>query len=63
MGANTYLLMSGFAAGEVPAGHEEFNDDEASSVDHLTRASKVVFSSSLNEPLAWAATPLRRRGR
>ncbi len=28
MGANTYRLMSGFAAGEVPPGQEEFNADE-----------------------------------
>jgi dihydrofolate reductase len=60
MGANTYRLMSGFAAGEVPAGQDEFNDDEAGSVDGLTNASKVVFSSSLEDPLAWANTTLVR---
>src|SRR5688572_30537918 len=60
MGANTYRLMSGFAAGEVPAGQDEFNDDEADSVDGLTRATKVVFSTSLDDPLTWANSTLVR---
>jgi dihydrofolate reductase len=60
MGANTYRLMSGFAAGETPAGTEEFTADEAESVDELTRASKVVFSSSLDAPLTWANATLER---
>ena len=46
MGANTYRLMSGFAAGETPPGTDEFTADEEASVDELTRASKVVFSAS-----------------
>ena len=54
MGTNTYRLMSGFAAGETPAGTDEFTADEEASVDGLTRASKVVFSTTLEEPLAWA---------
>ena len=29
MGANTYRLMSGFAAGEVPSGQDEFRAEEA----------------------------------
>ena len=60
MGANTYRQMSGFAGGELPAGADEFRADEQASVDHLTRASKVVFSSSLEEPLAWANATLVR---
>jgi dihydrofolate reductase len=60
MGANTYRLMSGFAAGEVPAGLDEFAADEEASVDELTRASKIVFSASLEEPLAWANSTLVR---
>jgi dihydrofolate reductase len=60
MGANRYRLMSGFAAGESPAGTDEFTADEEASVDGLTRASKVVFSTSLEEPLAWANTKLVR---
>ena len=60
MGANTYRLMSGFAAGEVPAGQDEFTADEEASVDELTRASKVVCSASLPEPLTWANATLVR---
>ena len=58
MGATTYRLMSGFSAGEVPAGQEELNADEEASVDDLTKAPKVVFSSTLEEPLAWANSTL-----
>jgi len=47
MGATTYRLMSGFAA---------TSDDE--SFAQLTEMSKVVFSSTLKEPLAWANTRL-----
>src|SRR5215218_832745 len=54
MGANTYRLMSGFAAGKTPAGTDEF------SADGLTRASKVVFSASLEEPLTGANATLVR---
>ena len=60
MGANTYRLMSGFAAGEVPAGTDEFTPDEEATVDGLTRASKVVFSATLEEPLTWANATLVR---
>ncbi|MFF9984552.1 dihydrofolate reductase family protein [Streptomyces erythrochromogenes] len=57
---NTYRLMSGFAAGGVPNGQDEFRPEEEASVDELTRASKVVFSSSLEEPLTWAdSRPVR----
>ena len=50
MGATTYRLMSGFAA--------ESDDD---SLAQLTEMSKVVFSSTLDEPLTWANTRLVRR--
>jgi dihydrofolate reductase len=60
MGAKTYRLMSGFAAGELPAGADEFREEEESAVAGLTRANKVVFSSSLEEPLEWANTTLVR---
>ncbi len=53
MGANTYRVMYGFVGGELPA-------EEESSVDELTRAPKVVFSASLEEPLTWANTTLVR---
>ena len=60
MGANTYRLMSGFAAGKVPEGQDEFRAEEEGSVGGLTRASKIVFSASLDEPLAWANSTLVR---
>jgi dihydrofolate reductase len=60
MGSNTYRLMSGFAAGEIPAGEEGFTADEEASVGELRRASKVVFSASLEAPLTWANSTLVR---
>ena len=60
MGANTYRLMSGFAAGETPVGMDELPAEEEASVDALTQASKIVFSASLDEPLSWANTTLVR---
>jgi dihydrofolate reductase len=60
MGANTYRLMSGFAAGETPAGTDEFRAEEESAFEGLTGAKKVVFSGSLEEPLEWANTTLVR---
>jgi dihydrofolate reductase len=60
MGANTDRLMSGFAAGEIPAGQDAFRAEEEASVDELTRAPKVVFSSTLEEPLTWANSTLVR---
>jgi hypothetical protein len=47
MGATTYRLMSDFAA---------TSDDP--SFAQLTELSKVVFSSTLKNPLAWANTRL-----
>ena len=46
MGATTYRLMSGFAAGGEPG------------TDALTGMSKVVFSTTLTEPLSWANSRL-----
>jgi dihydrofolate reductase len=46
MGATTYRQMSGMAA----SGEE--------GVDELTQRPKVVFSSTLSDPLAWANTRL-----
>src|SRR3569833_1504190 len=60
MGANTYRLMSSFAAGDVPEGQDEFRPEEEASVGGLTQARKVVFSSSLEAPLAWANCTLVR---
>src|SRR4029453_10132598 len=47
MGATTYRLMSGFA--------EQSGDD---SLGMLTATPKVVFSSTMHEPLTWANTRL-----
>ena len=60
MGAKTYRLMSGFAAGETPPGTDEFTANEEGAFDGLTKASKVVCSSTLEEPLAWANSTLVR---
>lgn len=49
MGANTYRVMSGLAAGGEPG------------TDVLAGLSKVVFSSTLREPLAWPNTQLINR--
>ena len=46
MGANTYRLMSGLAADGEPG------------TDVLAGMSKVVFSSTLTEPLSWPNTQL-----
>ena len=46
MGANTYRLMSGFAAEGEPG------------TDALADLPKVVFSSTLREPLSWPNTQL-----
>ena len=53
MGATTYRLMSGFAA-QMP-------DDPG--MAGLTALPKVVFSSTLEEPLSWADSELVARGR
>ncbi len=57
MGANTYRLMSGFAS-QSGAAESDLRSDEEASVDDLTKASKVVFSSTLQAPLSWANTRL-----
>jgi dihydrofolate reductase len=57
MGATTYRLMSGFA---VEASSGGLREEEASSSDELTRAKKVVFSSTLETPLSWANSELVR---
>ena len=49
MGATTYRVMSGLAAGGEPG------------TDALAGMSKVVFSTTLREPLSWANTQLVAR--
>lgn len=57
MGANTYRVMSGFAA-QAGTAASELRSEEGASVDGLTMASKVVFSATLQAPLPWANTKL-----
>ncbi|MBX3082187.1 MAG: dihydrofolate reductase family protein [Anaerolineae bacterium] len=52
MGANTYHEMYEFTA------QSDLPSEEADSMDGLTKASKVVFSSTLKAPLPWANTQL-----
>ena len=59
MGAHTYRLMSGFAASAAPAGTDGFSDEDAT-FNGMTGASKIVFSSTLEEPISWANTILVR---
>jgi dihydrofolate reductase len=58
MGATTYRLMSGFATQAASPDAGELRAEEADSVDELTRARKVVFSSTLDGPLSWANSEL-----
>ena len=53
MGANTYRQMYGFAAAA-----QTLEPDEQVASDELTRATKVVFSSTLQDPLPWPNTRL-----
>lgn len=57
MGANTYRLMSGFA-NEFEAQESEQPTDEEAAIAELANSSKVVFSSTLQPPLAWPNTRL-----
>jgi dihydrofolate reductase len=58
MGRNTYELMSRFAA-EAEASEDEATDEDDSFAE-LGAQTKVVFSSTLQEPLSWANTRLIR---
>jgi dihydrofolate reductase len=60
MGANTYRVMSGFAAEAGASTSDEPVTDEDAAIAELARASKVVFSSTLQPPLAWPNTELIR---
>jgi len=59
MGANTYRLMSGFAAEFERAGAEEATEEQES-IDGLAGMPKVVFSSTLEDPPSWPNTRLVR---
>ena len=57
MGANTYRLMYGFATEAEASGSDDPSDEEATT-SGLTDVPKVVFSTTLEEPLSWANTQL-----
>lgn len=57
MGANTYHQMYGFVS-QAGTPESELRSEEIDSVNALTNASKVVFSSTLQSPLPWANTRL-----
>ena len=58
MGANTYRLMSGFAAQSEASAGETLTEEEDAATAELANAPKVVFSSTLQAPLAWPNTRL-----
>jgi len=57
MGANTYRLMHGFVA-EANTSESDLTADEDAATAELTNLPKVVFSSTLQDPLPWANTRL-----
>lgn len=56
MGATTYRLMSAMATGP----QEDYSDTESDSLAGLGAFPTVVFSSTLEEPLAWPKARLAR---
>ena len=58
MGANTYRLMSGFAAEFESSASDATTSDERAAIAELAGASKVVFSSTLQAQLSWPNTRL-----
>lgn len=59
LGANTYRLMSGMS--QAAAGDSsQFSDDEGASLTGLAAVPKMVFSSTLEEPLTWPNSTLVR---
>ena len=59
LGANTYRLMSGMLD-EAAAGGSGFSEEEGASLTGLAAVPKVVFSSTLQEPLTWPNSELVR---
>lgn len=57
MGANTYRLMYSFAA-EPERSNPNATEEENAATSELTKRPKVVFSSTLADPLPWANTRL-----
>ena len=57
LGANTYRLMSSMSE-EAAADASGFSEDEGANLTGLAAVPKVVFSSTLQEPLTWPNTEL-----
>lgn len=55
MGARTYRLMSGFSEDAADGGSD---DEESEALVGLAAVDKVVFSSTLTEPLSWPNSTL-----
>ncbi|WP_347111047.1 dihydrofolate reductase family protein [Paenarthrobacter sp. S56] len=59
MGANTYHVMSGLSQQAAEQG-SDFSAEEGASLTGLAAMPKVIFSNTLQEPLAWPNTELVR---
>ena len=57
MGANTYRLMSSMSE-EAAAGGAGFSAEESSSLTGLAAVPKLIFSSTLQTPMAWPNSKL-----
>ena len=57
MGANTYRVMSGMSGQATETG-SEFSKEEGETLMGLAAMPKVIFSSTLKEPLAWPNSEL-----
>jgi dihydrofolate reductase len=57
MGANTYRLMSGMSE-QAAAEGSGFSEDEGAALTGLAAVPKVVFSSTLQDPLTWPNSEL-----
>ena len=57
LGATTYRVMSQMSS-EAAGGQGEYRPDEADSLTGLDAVPKVVFSSTLTQPLSWPNTRL-----
>jgi len=59
MGANTYRVMSGMSE-QATGADSGFSEEEGAALTGLAAMRKVIFSSSLQEPLAWPNSELVR---
>ncbi|MCD4852812.1 dihydrofolate reductase family protein [Arthrobacter sp. AK01] len=57
MGANTYRLMSSMSE-EASEDSSGFSEEEGASLTGLAAMPKIIFSSTLKEPLAWPNSEL-----